>query len=195
MKKRRLSAELNWIKRLQTQFPLGLNDQIYQQGNISPVRSNINVFLLKPDVPRKRRSPDVRSNGFSRRRQRLNIGPWITSFELPTITVGMSFYMCSPLFRYLDWNQSWMMLIEEVYDIQIDLNAKWLWFLRWINSFPAYHRFLQKHSFSKLNSLLKVWTCLIFPTFSEITESPLKSHSISRNLTLLLFVISTKNNY
>ena len=72
MKKRRLSAELNWIKRLQTPYHLGLNDQIYQQGNISSVRSNINVFSLKPDVRRKRRSHGVRRNGLSRRKQRLN---------------------------------------------------------------------------------------------------------------------------
>ena len=37
------------------------------------------------------------------------------------------------------------------------------------------------------------WTYLILPTSSEITESHRKSHSISRILTLLLFVISTKN--
>ena len=71
-KKRRLSAELNWIKRLQTPFPPGLNDQIYQQGNISSVRSNINVFSLKPDIRRKRRSHCLRRNGLSRRQQRLN---------------------------------------------------------------------------------------------------------------------------
>ena len=53
--------------------------------------------------------------------------------------------------------------------------------------------FLLKHRLSKLNSLIKSWTCLIFPPFSEITESLLKSHSISRILTLLLFVISTKS--
>ena len=73
LKKRRLSAELNWIKWLQTPYPLGLNDQIYQQGNISSVRSNINVFSLKPDVCRKRRSHGVRRNmRISRRKQRLN---------------------------------------------------------------------------------------------------------------------------
>ena len=71
-KKRRLSAELNWIKRLQMPFPLCLTDQIYQQGNISFVLSNINVFSLKPDVRRKRRSHGVRRNGLSRRKQRLN---------------------------------------------------------------------------------------------------------------------------
>ena len=72
MKKRRLSAEHNWIKRLQTPFPLGLNDQIYQQMNISSVRSNINVFSLNQDVRRKRRSHGLRRNGLSRRKQRLN---------------------------------------------------------------------------------------------------------------------------
>ena len=72
MKKRRLSAELSWIKRLQTPFPLGPNDQIYQQGNISSVRSNINVFSLKPDICRKRRSHGLRRNGLSGRKQRLN---------------------------------------------------------------------------------------------------------------------------
>ena len=61
----------NSIKLLQTPFYLGLNDQIYQQGNISSVRSNINVFSLKPDVRRKRRSHGVRHNGLSRRKQRL----------------------------------------------------------------------------------------------------------------------------
>ena len=70
MQKRRLSAEPNWIKRLQTPYPLGLNDQIYQQGNISSVRcSHINVFSLKPDVRKKRRSHGVRRNGLSRRKK------------------------------------------------------------------------------------------------------------------------------
>ena len=120
------------------------------------------------------------------------IGPWMTFCESPKITVDMSSYMHSLLFRYLDWNQSWMRQTAEVYDIQTDSNLKWLWPFRLINSFPAYHHFPLKHSLSKLSSLIKAWTCWIFPTFSEITESPLKSLSISRILTLLLFAISTK---
>ena len=119
------------------------------------------------------------------------IGPWMT-YESPKITVDTSSYMHSHLFRYLDWNQSWMRQTAEVYDIQIDSNLKWLWPFRLINSFPAYLHFLLKHSLSKLSSLIKAWTCLIFPTFSGITESPLKSLSISRILTLPLFAISTK---
>ena len=120
------------------------------------------------------------------------IGPWMTLYESPKITVDTSSYMHSLLFRYLDWNKSWMRQTAEVYDIQIDSNLQWLWPFRSINSFPAYLHFLLKHSLSKLSSLIKAWTCLIFPTFSGITESPLKSLSISKILTLLLFAISTK---
>ena len=116
----------------------------------------------------------------------------MTFYESPKITVDTSSYMHSLLFLYLDWNLSWMRQTAEVYDIQIDSNLKWLWPFRLINSFPAYHLFLLKHSLSKLSSLIKAWTCSIFPTFSGITESPLKSLSISRILTLLLFAISTK---
>jgi len=32
--KSRFKAELNWLKNLQTPFPLGFNDNIYQSGNI-----------------------------------------------------------------------------------------------------------------------------------------------------------------
>ena len=42
--KARFIAELKWIKTLQTSFPLGLNDNIYQSGNISKDPS-IDSFL------------------------------------------------------------------------------------------------------------------------------------------------------
>ena len=119
------------------------------------------------------------------------IGPWMTFYESPKITVDTSSYMHSLLFRYLDWNQSRMRQTAEVYVIQIDSNLKWLWPFRLINSFPTYLHFLLKHSLSKLSSLIKAPTSLIFSTFSGITETPLKSLSISRTLTILLFAIST----
>ena len=57
----------------------------------------------------------------------------------------MSYYIDYPLIRYLHCqNQSWMMQIAEVYGFQIDLNSKWLWHFRLINSFPAYQHFLLK---------------------------------------------------
>ena len=120
------------------------------------------------------------------------IGPCMTFCESPKITVDMSSYMHSLLIRYPGWDQSWMRQTAEVYDIQTDSNLKRLWPFRLINSFPAYHHLPLKHSLSKLSSLIKAWTSWIFPTFSGITESPLKSLSISRILTLLLFAISTK---
>ena len=72
LKKRRLAAELDWIKKLQTPYPLGLNDQIYKQGNISSHKTNIDVFDLKPNVLRKRRTHGVRRNGNCRRRARIH---------------------------------------------------------------------------------------------------------------------------
>ena len=55
-RERRL-AELDWIKKLQTAYPLGLNDNIMGQGSISR-SSNINVMNLV--IPRKR---NKRSHG------------------------------------------------------------------------------------------------------------------------------------
>ena len=78
------------------------------------------------------------------------IGPWMTFCESRKLTVDMSFYMHSLLFRYLDWNQSWMRQTAEVHDIQIDSNLKWLWPFRLINSFPAYHHFLLNTQFIKI---------------------------------------------
>ena len=72
LKKRRLAAELHWLKQLQTPYPLGLNDQIYQQGNISNNNTNMDVFSLKPDVKRRHRSHGRRRNGTKRRKSRLN---------------------------------------------------------------------------------------------------------------------------
>ena len=94
---------------------------IYQQGNISSIRSNINIFSLKPDVRRKRRS-----HGISRRKQRLNRSLdnllWIAKNNgRHELLHALSSIL---LFRYLDWSQSWMRQIEEVYAIQIDLNVR-----------------------------------------------------------------------
>ena len=70
------------------------------------------------------------------------------------------------------------MQIAEVYDIQVDLNSKWLWHFRLKNSFPAYHHFLLKHSLSKLNYLIKAWTKhkqsirnIIF-NYNQVTSDP-----------------------
>ena len=38
-------TELNWIKLLQTPYPLGLNDNIYHEGNLSKMQ-DFDVFSL-----------------------------------------------------------------------------------------------------------------------------------------------------
>ena len=65
----RCMAELNWIKSLQTPFPLGLNDNIYQQGNISKDPS-IDIFNITSVRKRKTRSHGLRINGNIKKRSR-----------------------------------------------------------------------------------------------------------------------------
>ena len=48
-------TELKWIKLLQSALPLGFNDTIYQEGNISKM-SDFDVFSLLEIRKRKRRS-------------------------------------------------------------------------------------------------------------------------------------------
>lgn len=67
--KARFIAELNWIKSLQTPFPLGLNDNIYQTGNISK-EPDIDIFSIFSIRKRKSRSHGIRKNGNIKRRSR-----------------------------------------------------------------------------------------------------------------------------
>ena len=67
--KARFISELNWIKKLQTPFPLGLNDNIYQTGNISK-DSSIDIFSIFDIRKRKSRSHGKHINGNIRRRSR-----------------------------------------------------------------------------------------------------------------------------
>jgi hypothetical protein len=67
----RLQAEFEWIVKLRSAFPLGLNDQIYRKGNISN-DPNINIFSLGTKRVRRRRSHGKRRNGNIRRRDRLD---------------------------------------------------------------------------------------------------------------------------
>ena len=54
--------ELKWIKSLQTSFPLGFNDTIYHQGNISKI-PDFDVFSLLDIRLCNRRSCCKRING------------------------------------------------------------------------------------------------------------------------------------
>lgn len=67
--KARCIAELAWIKRLQTPYPLGLNDNIYSIGNISK-SDKIDIFSLFHERKRKTRSHGKRRNGNLKRRHR-----------------------------------------------------------------------------------------------------------------------------
>ena len=67
--KARHIKEFEWIKRLQSPFPLGLNDNIYQEGNISKEPS-IDIFSILSIRKRKSRSHGCRKNHNLKRKSR-----------------------------------------------------------------------------------------------------------------------------
>lgn len=78
----RYISELNWIKNLQTPFPLGLNDNIYQSGNISK-KPKIDIFSIFSIRKRKKRSHGARKNGNVKRKSR----KFVSIADLHTIRV------------------------------------------------------------------------------------------------------------
>ena len=65
----RHETELKWINVLQTPFPLGFNDKIYHEGNISEM-PDFDVFPLLEIRKRKSRSHGIRKRGNSKRQKR-----------------------------------------------------------------------------------------------------------------------------
>ena len=65
---KRLETELKWIKLLQSASPLGFNDNIYQEGNIS-LMPDFDVFSLLEIRKRKRRSHGKRQKGNDKRKR------------------------------------------------------------------------------------------------------------------------------
>ena len=65
---KRHETELKWIKLLQTPFPLGFNDNIYHEGNISKM-PDVDVFSLLEIRKRKSRLHGKRKKGKSKRKK------------------------------------------------------------------------------------------------------------------------------
>ena len=61
--------EFKWIKLLQTPFPLGFNDNIYQEGNISKM-PDFDVFFVLEIRKRKSRSHGIRKKRNGKRKTR-----------------------------------------------------------------------------------------------------------------------------
>ena len=65
---KRFETELKWIKFLQTPFPLGFNDNIYHEGNISKM-PDFDVLTLSESRKRKSRSHGIRKKGNDKRKR------------------------------------------------------------------------------------------------------------------------------
>ena len=67
---KRHETELKWIKLLQTPYPLGFNDNIYHEGNLSKM-PDFDVFSLLEFRKRKARSHGIKKNGNCKRKSRV----------------------------------------------------------------------------------------------------------------------------
>ena len=67
---KRHETELKWIKLLQTPYPLGFNDNIYHEGNLSKM-PDFDVFSLLEFRKRKARSHGMKKNGNCKRQSRV----------------------------------------------------------------------------------------------------------------------------
>ena len=65
----RHELEIKWIKRLQTPFPLGFNDNIYHKGNVSKM-PDFDAFSLLDIKKRNKRSHGKRKNGNFKRKHK-----------------------------------------------------------------------------------------------------------------------------
>ena len=65
---KRFETELKWIKLLQSASPLGFNDNIYHEGNISKM-PDFDVFSLLEIRKRKSRSHGIRQKGNDKRKR------------------------------------------------------------------------------------------------------------------------------
>ena len=65
---KRFETELKWIKLLVTPFPLGFNDNIYHEGNIS-LMPDFDVLTLLESRKRKSRSQGIRKRGNDKRKR------------------------------------------------------------------------------------------------------------------------------
>ena len=67
---KRHETELKWIILLQTPYPLGFNDNIYHEGNLSKM-PDFDVFSLLECRKRKARSHGIKKNGNCKRKSRV----------------------------------------------------------------------------------------------------------------------------
>ena len=80
---KREETELKWIKLLQTPYPLGFNDNIYHEGNLSKM-PDFGVFSLLEFRKRTSRSHGIKKHGNCKRKSRVQKLAYCTLRDLAT---------------------------------------------------------------------------------------------------------------
>ena len=166
---KRFETEPKWIKSLQTTFPLGFDDNIYHEGNISKM-PDFDVFTVLEIRKRKSRPHGIRKKG-NDKRKRCAAMKWNTSINYLAFKLRehgrhsrLSYlsFLPTAVLRTLDTE------IDRFYDINHKMYDTAL--LTKCYTHHALHSFIDSESNNiMLGSLLKFLSLTSIPFIKEFT--------------------------
>ena len=168
---KRHETELKWIKLLQTPYPLGFNDNIYHEGNLSKM-PDFDVFSLLEFRKRTARSHGIKKNGNCKRKSRVQKLANCTLRDLAAkLDVHGRHYMLSylsslPISVYIVWI---LRLTVELTDYMMLLYLQSV-ILNMLFVQSLIPKLIILDILSKFLLLIKEWTLLIYRVFSEINR-------------------------
>ena len=164
---KRHETELKWIKFLQSPFPLGFNDNIYHEGNISKM-PDFDVFSVLECKKRKSRSHGKRKNGNIKRKicteKRLNT-------SLKDLSLALTNHGRHGLFSFLS-----SLPISVLRNLELEANK-------------LYDR-AKQHSLQDV--MFNISLVLISILRSTINDILSKFHSLTKVLSLLIYIVSSR---
>ena len=194
---KRHETELKWIKLLQTPYPLGFNDNIYNEGNFSKM-SDFDVFSLLEFRKRTARSHGIKKNGNCKRKSRVQklanctLRDLATKLDVHGRHCMLSYLSSLPIsvLRSLDTEANkFYDRTNRLYDVALLTRCYTQHALRPVIDSKINHI---RH-FIKIPLLIKVWTLLIYRAFSEINRYNHPYQIISRTVKYQSFVINIIN--
>ena len=194
---KRHETELKWIKLLQTPYPLGFNDNIYHEGNLSKM-PDFDVFSLLEFRKRTARSHGIKKNGNCKRKSRVQklanctLRDLATKLDVHGRHCMLSYLSSLPIsvLRSLDTKANkFYDRTNRLYDAVLLTRCYTQHALRPVID----SKLIIYDILSKFLLLIKVWTLLIYRAFSEIYRYNHPYQIISRTVKYQSLVINIIN--
>ena len=168
---KRHETELKWIKFLESPFPLGFNDNIYHEGNIS-IMSDFDVFSVLECKKRKSRSHGQRKNGNIKRKicteKCLNT-------SLKDLSLALTYHGWHGLFSFLI-----SLPTSVLRNLELEANKLLI----------EQTNYIKQHSLQGV--MFNISLVLISILRSTINDILSKFHSLTKVLSLLINIVSSR---